>query len=134
MPASLAGIDLPESLQWADEFATWALASQKEVTLGGALLIEESEQLAGRPITLQSGQNGSQYWGMATRAQVELLHALANTKRDTAMLLELDDGRTFRVRWNSAGLEAKPWKHVWPADAADLYSITLRLLEAPDPV
>lgn len=131
--ATLEGIEIPDDLQWTDEFLVWGMTQQAEVSVGGALLLEEWQQLAGRPITLQSGQDGTRYWGVVTRAIVEQLHALANAPRATAMTLVLADAREFAVRWRAEGFEAKPWKHIVPAEAGDYYTITLRLQEAPDP-
>ena len=69
---------------------------------------------------------------MPTRAVVAALQALANTPSDTPMLLTLVDGRTFNVLFDYAQgtpVKAAPLKHVVPQDDADLYSLTLRLMQ-----
>lgn len=132
MPTQLNGIVLSDDLEWVDELTWGPVAQQVEVTAGGSLLVEESAQLKGRPITLQSGQDGSTYWGVATRATVEALRALANAASSSAMTLELADGRTFPVRWRHAagGFEARPIRDaVLPQPSDFHYLITLRLFE-----
>jgi hypothetical protein len=143
MAANLAGVALPEDLEWADEFESSLVSQQLEISLAGALIIEESAQLTGRPITLRSGQEGSNYFAVATRATVEALQALVNTPRQqsTPMALELPDGRTTTVLFRGSGAErfsARPWKHIVPQQATDYYLIELRLLAVsaivtPDP-
>jgi hypothetical protein len=143
MSASLGGVALPDDLEWVDEFDWSPAAQQLEVSLAGALIIEESAQLTGRPITLRSGQEGSNYFAVATRATVEALQALVNTPRQqsTPMALELPDGRTTTVLFRGSGAErfsARPWKHIVPQQATDYYLIELRLLAVsaivtPDP-
>ena len=138
----LATIALPEDLEWADEFEWSPVRQQVDVLLTGALSVEESTQLAGRPITLRSVQEGSRYAALATRATVEDLRALAATARTqaTPMALTLPDGRTTTVLWRHTelGFEARPWKHIVPQPADGLYLITLRLfavsaIVTPDP-
>lgn len=131
MTTRLDTIALSDSLEWPDEFLWSPVSQQVEVSSGGSLVIEESAQLAGRPITLQSGSSGDTYWGVATLTTVTALRALADTPRTTPMELELEDGRTFDVRWRhgSNAFEARPIQHIVPAEAGDLYLITLRLLE-----
>lgn len=126
---TLDDIELPGDLEWIDEFDWSPVAAQTEVTLGGSLLVEESAQLAGRPITLRTGQAGSTLWGVVPRSTVLALQALANTPRDTPMTLTLPDERTFDVlfRHTELAVEARPQRHVWPPEDTDLYLLTLRL-------
>jgi hypothetical protein len=141
--SSLGGVTLPDDMEWVDEFDWSPVAQQAEISLAGALVTEETAQLTGRPITLRSGQSGSNYWALATRADVEALQALVNTPRrqSTPLALVLPDGRTTTVLFRGSGAErfsARPWKHIVPAQATDLYLIELRLLAVsaivtPDP-
>ena len=129
MADTLAGIALPDDLQWVDEFAPWKVGQQAEHTLGGALFIEESARLVGRPITLQAGGTGPVTFAMASRATVEALHALATTPRSTPMVLSYA-GVAYNVMFRHPDpFVAEPWKHVLPAASADFYSITLRLIQ-----
>lgn len=129
---TLAGVALPVDLEWVDRDA-WSPVSQRvDATLAGALLIEESRQLAGRPITLRSGQQGADWWGLITRAQLDALQALAYLPREVPMPLVLPDGYTAPVyfRHGDLAIDARPWKHVWPAEPGDFYALTLRLITA----
>lgn len=126
---TLADVVLPLDLEWIDR-DTWSPVSQQtEVTLGGSIVAEESAQLAGRPITLRTWQSGSSAAGPITRGQLDLLQALAYAPRSTPMTLVLPDGTTWQVYFRHADLavDARPWKHVWPAESTDLYLLTLRL-------
>jgi hypothetical protein len=132
MAITLASITLPGDMQWIDEFDWSPVAQQVEITTGGSLLVEESAQLAGRPITLSAPLNGNVGFALPTRAVVAALQSLCNTPHSTSMLLTLDDGRTFNVRFdysNGTPVEAAPIKHIVPQDDADLYTLTLRLMQ-----
>jgi hypothetical protein len=132
MPTLLNAIVLSDDLEWTDEMAWSPVSQHVEVTTGGALVVQEQAQLKGRPITLQTGNEGDNYWGVATRETVEALRALANAATTTPMLLELADGRTFYVRWrhNANGFEARPIRDaVMPQASTALYQITLRFFE-----
>jgi hypothetical protein len=132
MPNSLHIYTLPDDLQWVDEFTWLPVAQQVEVTFGGSVIVEESAQLAGRPITLQSGQDRAGYFGMATRELVTDLRALAASPLAGPIVLTLEDGRTFNVRFrygDGAAVEATPWKPYGAYVAGDYYSLTLRLMQ-----
>lgn len=129
---TLGAITLPVDLEWVDEFTFSHVSQQREVTLGGSILLEESAQLAARPITLRSGASGSSYFGLIDRATLVALQAAADTARDTPLLLTLPDDRTFDVYFNHGELavDARPVRHVWPPADDDLYQITVRLITA----
>lgn len=133
MSVILDTIELPEDLRWADEYAWLPVASQVDVTCGGSLLVEESAQLAGRPITLESGTDGDgRHWAVVTRETVEALRALAAAAQADPLELELEDGRTFDVRFrhgDGVAVEARPVKHIAPHENGDYYHLTLRLLQ-----
>ncbi|MFM5537007.1 hypothetical protein ACET8U_06805 [Aeromonas veronii] len=121
----LAGITLPDDLDWQDEFE-WQPAEQVITpTLSGALIVEEVAQPHGRPITLQSD---GQSW--ATRSTVLALQALAG-EVNAPMALTLN-GRQFTVLWrreNGGGFAAKQLYRVADPDEQMPYEITLRLIE-----
>lgn len=124
-------ITLPEDLQWVDEFEWTPVGQVVTPTLTGALVIEEAAQLAGRPITLTSQQNGSQYVAVVTRATVEALRALS-VIAGAQMTLTLGDGRAFTVRWrheSGSGFTAQPWRHIVPAESSDLHTVNLKFLQ-----
>lgn len=48
----LGTIDLPEQAQWVDRFSVSNIASSNRLTIGGKVLIEESQSSDGREITI----------------------------------------------------------------------------------
>jgi hypothetical protein len=94
MPITLEGITLPPDLQWTDEFSGHGVGQVITPTLTGALLVEETTQTQGRPITLES--NGAAW---VTRSTVEALAALAATPlaEGSTLTLAWADGRSFDV-------------------------------------
>lgn len=94
MSVELAGIGLPEDIQWVDEFTDFGVGQVITPTLTGALLIEEVQQPHGRPISLQTGVN---VW--VSRSVVEALYALQSTplQEGESLVLQWGDGRQFDV-------------------------------------
>jgi len=140
--SSLGGVALPDDLEWIDEFDGGPVAQQIEISLAGALIVEESTRLAGQRITLRSNQSGNNYWALAQRSTVLLLQSMVSVARtqSSPMALVLPDGRTCDVlfRHGETGFSARPWKHIVPQQATDLYLIELRLIAVsaivtPDP-
>lgn len=135
MSASLAGIELPEDLSWSDEFTAWKVGQSIKTSLTGARIVQESALQAGRPITLESSQDGRRWAAVVSLATLRQLQALEAAPRTSAMPLTLpahnDGERTFDVLWrrsDGAALEAKPLRFAIPARDADFFSITLRLM------
>lgn len=132
MTTQLATIVLPDDMEWIDEFQWQPAAQQIEVASNGALLVEESVQLAGRPITLEGRIEGNVGFALPTRAVIKQLQDLASAAHVTPLTLTLHDGRSFDVlfrRTDGAAVEARPLKHIAPHDDADLYALTLRLMQ-----
>lgn len=132
MTVQLGTVVLPDDLQWIDEFGWLPTAQQVEIAADGALIIEESAQLAGRPITLEGRMDGNTGFALVTRATVAALRALAAAPVAAPLVLQLEDGRVFDVRFrhgDGVAVEAKPMKHVAPHEDTDLYSLTLRLMQ-----
>jgi hypothetical protein len=94
MPITLGGITLPPDLQWVDEFSGHGVGQVISPTLTGALLVEETQQTKGRPITLAS--NGAAWMA---RSAVEAMATLVATPLDDGETLAFEwaDGRTFDV-------------------------------------
>ncbi|TNH91150.1 hypothetical protein CF139_05070 [Aeromonas hydrophila] len=121
----LAGIELPDDLDWGDEFEWDPVGQVITSTLTGALVVEEVAQSEGRPITLQSD---GESW--VRREVVLALYSLVSTL-STPMQLELN-GRIFTVLWrreNGGGFVAKQLYRIADPDNQFPYEITLRLIE-----
>lgn len=57
--ASSTTVTLPDALNWVDEFAWSPVEQTSAYTTTGALLIESALKQAGRPITLEGGENST---------------------------------------------------------------------------
>ena len=126
--ADVTTITLPADLHWADEYAWLPTAQQSDVAFDGALIVQESAQLAGRPITLEGGPS----FAWIDRATLESLRAIAATPRDTPMVLTLLDGRAFNVLFKhgaTPAVDARPIIDIVPSADGDAYALTLRLLQ-----
>jgi len=126
LPQNNISIDLPDDLYWSDEF-TWSPVGQNaERTLNGALIIEESVAIAGRPITLE----GAEDMAWVSRETVLQLISLRNMTGQS-FTLTLKDAREFTVKFNqaTASVDARPVLSWQQAADTDWYKLTLRLLE-----
>ncbi len=128
----LGGVTISEDLQWTDEFGDGSdlIGHDQRVTITGALVIQASAQQAGRKMTLQGRMDGDSGFGALTRAQINALRALAAVA-GAVYSITLADGRVFSVvfrRSDGPAVEASPIKHIQPAEDADLYFPTIRLL------
>jgi hypothetical protein len=122
---TLDDIELPGQMFWSDEL--WSpVAQSEEYSTTGALLLDESEKQAGRPITL----GGRDYTCWVTRATVDALLAKAAIKGQV-MTLTLEDARTFQVRFryeNGKAIEATPIYDRVPPQPEDDYTLTVKLI------
>lgn len=119
---------LPPDLFWSDEFE-WAPVEQSvERSVTGAMIVQTSERIGGRPITLQPEDDKS---GWISRADLEQLQQWAAVP---GLALELSlRGQTrdvmFRHQDQGGALTAKPVFHFDNAQPGDQYLATLRLME-----
>lgn len=131
MPITLAGIDLPEDLQWVNEFSGFGVGQVTKPLLTGSLWIQESVQQSGRPGRFESGARGA--W--TARSVVEQLEALAGTPLDDGEFLEFvwGDGRVFDAVFDhrsGAPFSAVPVRRLAASieTAQSKYTISLSLL------
>lgn len=131
LTAGAAVVELQEDMQWVDEYEPWKVAQTIEKSLSGALIIHESAQLAGRPITLASGPDS----GWVQRSVLETLRTLEATANAANMTLQVpaypSGYRNFTVRFrrDTPAISAAPVKAKLPPAPTDYYTLTLRLLE-----
>jgi len=123
---TLNSLTLPYDLMWQDEFLWTGVVSNKRFSIGGVIQIETSSFQAnsGRPITLTS----EEAW--ITREDLLTLLEMASDP-DLSMLLTLQDGRTFTVKfrhWEDAPIEAVPVKAVADPQSTDYYRLSLKLI------
>lgn len=118
-------LTLPDDLQWADEFNWTPVSEQRNFSLGGAVLADRALRLAGRPITLQGGDN----FGWMSRADALTLKGWADTL--SASMSLLFRGVTYAVAFDHVGnapFVATPVIDVSDPDNTDLYWPLLRLI------
>lgn len=119
-------ITLPDDLEWVDEYDFSTVGQDVQPTIGGGIIISESVILAGRPLTLTSGES---VW--TNKSIVDALMVLVNTIGKT-YTLTLPDTRTFTVIFNreqGVPVDAKPvWRHTVQLPDSP-YLLTLRLME-----
>ena len=135
--ASLDGIQLPDDLNWSDEFTAWRVGQVMRPSLTGALIVQEAAMQAGRPITLQSTTLGNGvYVAPVSHAVLEALRAKEEVAGAAPMTLELPatggGTRSMQVRWrrtDGAAIEAQPVRFIVPAEPGDYFLVTLRLIQ-----
>lgn len=136
MNITLAGVQLPDDLDWSDEYTAWKVGQIIRRSLTGALVVQEAAMQAGRPVTLQTTSIGDgSYVAPITLDVLEALRVLEEIAAGAAMSLVLPIAgggtRTLTVRWrrtDGAAIEARPLKQIVPAEPTDYYAITLRLI------
>lgn len=118
---NLNDIILPDDMQWTDEFNWTALSVNTTYLLTGALLVNTAKKLAGRPITLESHNDGA--W--LDYLTVTALYELANDD-DAILQLTLYDNRVFDVIFADNPLSIKPVYFLAPN--SDYYLATIKLI------
>lgn len=121
---TLDGIELPQDLEWQDEFDWTPVAQDAERSLSGKLVVEESAMTLGRPITLFGGEGAC--W--VPRSLIVSLQAL----KVAGQVMTLDyHGTTYSVMWRHGDrpLEAKPVVRIRNPGDDHKYILTLRLME-----
>ena len=122
-------LTLPDDLLWVDEHAWTPAVVSVSYLLTGALLVESAVRQKGRLLTLQ----GAADMAWVTRQTLNTLYAWAAqplTPDSGRMELTLVDARTFGVGFApEQPIEAEPVLGFPAQSDADLYRITLRLIE-----
>lgn len=136
MAIVLAGITLPGDLQWTDEFTAWKVGQVARTSLTGALIVHESVRQAGRPITLESQQEGSGWVGIVSLDTLRALQASEESPVAGPFQLVLPahnaGTRSFTCIWRREGgaaIEARPARFISPYVDGDWFAVTLRLLQ-----
>lgn len=122
---TLGGIELPEDMEWTNRYQYTSIVQDRTFALSGTQHINESQQLGGRPITLESEENA----GLMTKSVLDQLLALTETPGQELVLNYY--GQTFNVVLDrdKGGIEAKPlWRFVDPISTDD-YIVKIHLIE-----
>ena len=120
----LGAVQIPSGMLWVDEFDWSAVARSTERSITGALIVDEAQMHAGRPITLQ----GEESQGWIRRATLLALREMAE-QLGQSFALELADGRTFQVQFaGEQPLTAVPIGRPELPALTNPYVATLRLI------
>ena len=122
---TLATVALPADMIWVDEFNWSPVQRAQEYSIGGALIIDVAERLAGRPITLKGEADA----GWMHRTALLALYALAADPAVASRTLTLGDGRIFTVAFDDDPIEAEPVIDYSITGGDDWYVVTLKLIE-----
>ena len=125
MTITLDALTLPPDLLWADEFDWTPIESSQEYAVTGALVVDTATRQAGRPITLEGGDDRA--W--LDRATLQQLYALT-TPADRQMVLVLNGvTRDVIFRPGADPLSARPIFPLANPQNDLAYVVTLRLTE-----
>lgn len=118
-------MDLPEDLQWVDEFS-WSKIAQSapEYSITGAMFIQQGTKKAGRPITLGGD------WAWVKRSDLVALRSWCDIPKLT-MSLTHPDGQTSTVMWrlhDTALDNTNPVDYQAPEEDKDPYTATFKLM------
>jgi len=123
MALTLDSITLPTDLIWIDEYAWTPVKQSINTAVNGGLIIEAAAALAGRPITLQGGDD----YAWASKATLELLR-LKQATPGLVMSLGLL-GVTYSVIFAQPGITAKQVIDYSNPASEDWYAVTLKFIE-----
>lgn len=134
--SSIDGIDIPDDIQWTDEFTSWKVGQVVRHSLTGALILHQSALQAGRPITLESGQEGGAFFAPVSLDVLRALQAseesASATPFDVVLPSHNSGTRTFSCLWRRDGgdaITARPIRFIAPYIDADFFAVTLRLIQ-----
>ena len=119
-------VALPEDLLWSDEHDWSAVDQVSERSITGALVVNAGLKVGGRPITLQSPDEGSAWITGAALAQ---LKAWAQLPLQNMTLVLGATTRTVMYRHEDGALQAFPVVDYSDIGPDDYYTITLRLTD-----
>lgn len=118
MAITLGAITLPATLVWEDEFTWTPVSLSTEYALTGALIVQESTKLAGRPITLTGKSDSNAHTGGISLTNLRTLQA-ALIVTGASWTLTLHDARTFTVIAAADPLQVDPlpvYRSFFPAN------------------
>ena len=118
-------LTLPDDLPWTDEFGWAAVEQRSEYSITGALIVEASAKLAGRPITLA----GTETRGWISRATLLTLKAWAALPAQAFTLAINGNSRSVAFDQARGAVDAQPLFALVDTDAGDDYIPTLRFIE-----
>jgi hypothetical protein len=126
LSAGAVNLPLHPDLYWADEFSYTPVEQATERSVSGALIVDTYLRDSGIPITLQPDDDDSAWMTHATLSQLRTWAAVPGQ----VMVLTLRGlARTVIFRHEDGAIEAQPVVHFSDTQSADMYRVTLRLME-----
>lgn len=125
-----ATIALPADLEWPNRVIGWAIGQDVQTSVTGALVVQEGVRQAGRPITLQSGNDGTDWWGIVDYDVAQALLAAANAGGPCTLTIPTIDGTEVHpVRWDASDpITARELIKMYPPGPKDWWAITLKFI------
>lgn len=128
LSAGATTLTLDPDLHWTDEFAWSSVQQSTERSIGGALIIDVAQKIAGRPITLAPPADNAAWMPRATLAQLQAWEA----QPELVLTLNLR-GTAFQVVFNRENdpIQSSPVDFVAdpePGGFGDWYLCTLKFL------
>ena len=119
-------IDLSDDLGWPDEFDWQAVEQSVTRTWTGALIVQNAQRIAGRPITLQGD---SPTVGWLTRAQLEQCYTWASIPQQLLTLTYRGVAHTVLFRHQDGAIASSPVAPFNDVQPGDFYVAVLRFME-----
>jgi len=122
---SLGGTVLSPHMLWSDEYDHSPVAQSKKMTIGGSMVLYNTQVIAGQNITLQALSDR----GWLTKAMIDSVKAMASVVGATYTLVTHNGNYTVAFRhFDSPAVVASPIlaKDVYTAD--DYFTATIKLV------
>jgi hypothetical protein len=118
-------LELPADMLWQDELAWNPVAQTSTPTLTGSIIVQSAQVQAGRPITLQSGDE----YAWITKTQLDQLRTWAAVAGQELTLSYRGDTFDVVMRHQDKAIEAAMVMYHASPTATDYYRATVRLME-----
>lgn len=123
MAITLDALTLPSDLLWSDEYSYSPVKQTISQAIDGSLIVEAAAALAGRPITLEGGQD----YAWVPRSLLEDLRAKQNTAGLQMTLTH--NGVAHTVIFDQPGIQARPIELKGDPTGTTWYSVTLKFIK-----
>lgn len=120
-------LTLPADLLWSDEHDWHPVEQAVEYTITGAMIVDASTRLAGRPITLQPEDDASAWISLPALSTLETWAATPG--RVMALTIRGTTRNVMFRHHDTSGMTAKPVLHVSDTNTGDFYLATIKLME-----
>ncbi len=120
---TLGGVDLPDDINWIDEFNFQPVSQSVTRTIAGNLVQFNQALVLGRPITLEAIEDE----GWLTKDQVDSIQSLASTPGGTFTLAIGAQSFTVTFRHDEGAFEPSPFLSRIDPASGDFFRAIIRL-------